>query len=232
MASPVVSGGVVLFFEQYRNQFGIDPSPALVKARFTPVAMDLIGNTDADGNTLGHRPDRRQGWGRLDLDAVINPDVPVQFIDQTVLFENTGESWQQTWFALRPNEPVRFMLAWTDAPGPGTGGTTPAWVNNLDLTVTVGESVYFGNNISLVDGFSEPDGTADAINNLEGIMLSPEQHLGGAINIEVLATNLAGDGLDPWMPGTPRQDFALVCYNCIQSLDLFLDGFENPAPNR
>ena len=231
MASPIVSGGVALFFEQYRNQFETDPSPALVKARFTPVAMDLIGNTDADGNTLGHRPDRKQGWGRLDLDAVINPNLPVRFIDQTVLFENTGDDWQQTWIPANSEEPVRLMLAWTDAPGPGTGGTTPAWVNNLDLIVTLGESVYFGNNISAADGFSEPDGTADAINNLEGVMLSPSQHEGNAINIQILAANLAGDGLDPWIPGAPRQDFALVCYNCIESIELFMDGFESPAPN-
>ena len=228
MASPVVSGSVALFFEQYRNQFGIDPSPALVKARFTPVAMDLIGNTDANGRILDHRPDRMQGWGRLDLDAVINPSVPVQFIDQTVLFENTGENWQQVWVPANAEEPVRLMLSWTDAPGPGTGGTTPAWVNNLDLIVSIGDKIYYGNNISdglfrdefetplinQIGGFSEANGAPDEINNLEGVMLSPEQHQGSAINIEVLATNLAGDGLDPWTPGDPRQDFALVCYNC------------------
>ncbi|MEM1081041.1 MAG: S8 family serine peptidase, partial [Pseudomonadota bacterium] len=233
MASPVVSGSVSLFFQQYRNDFGIDPSPALVKARFTPVAMDLVGNDDADDNTLGHRPDRKQGWGRLDLDAVINPTVPVAFIDQTVVFENTGENWQRVWIPANPAEPVRLMLAWTDAPGPGTGGTTPAWVNNLDLSVTIGDDVYYGNNISLADGFSEANGTPDGINNLEGVMLSPEQHQGNVLNIEVLAANLAGDGLNPWTPDpdATRQDFAMVCYNCLLSIDLFMDGFEaDPTP--
>ena len=229
MASPIVSGGVALFFEQHRNRFCADPSPALVKARFTPVAMDLIGNTDADGNTLGHRPDRKQGWGRMDLDAVINPNVPVQFIDQTVLLENSGDEWQQMWIPANAQEPVRLMLAWTDAPGPGTGGTTPAWVNNLDLTVTVSESVYYGNNISAADGFSEPDGTADAINNLEGIMLSPQQHQGRPLSIQVLAANISEDALDPWNPVTPRQDFALVCYNCADTISLLEDGFEDPT---
>ena len=231
MASPIVSGSVALFVEQYRNDFGIDPSPALVKARFTPVAMDLVGNDDADDNALGHRPDRKQGWGRLDLDAVINPTQQIQFIDQTEVFTETGDFWQPGWVAADPNEPVRLMLAWTDAPGPGAGGTTPAWVNNLDLSVTIGEDVYFGNNI-FTDGlfrdglespqifqnagWSIPNSSPDGINNLEGILLSPEQHHGNALNIEILAANLAGDGLDPWTPkpDATRQDFALVCYNC------------------
>jgi subtilisin family serine protease len=60
MASPHVSGAVALFIEYYRNlttEFGFgptDPSPALIKAAFLPVAHDLAGFDDADGGTLGH----------------------------------------------------------------------------------------------------------------------------------------------------------------------------------
>ena len=70
MASPQVSGSVALFIDYYRQQFGVDPSPALIKAAFLPVAHDLAGNLDADGGILGHRFDAKQGWGRLDLSAV------------------------------------------------------------------------------------------------------------------------------------------------------------------
>ncbi len=227
MASPIVSGSVSLFSEQYRNEFGIDPSPALIKARFTAVTMDLIGNTDADGNTLGHRPDRKQGWGRLNLDAVINPPQSVIFIDQTEIFSNTGDDWQETYTAADPDEPIRIMLAWSDAPGPGTGGLTPAWVNDLDLILTIDDQTYFGNNISTADGFSQAGGSADTMNNLEGIMLSAAQHQGGSINLQVLASNVTADAIDPWIPAGPRQDFAIVCYNCAPGIEVFKSGFES-----
>jgi len=55
MASPVVSGAVALYWQPYRQRFGVDPSPAMLKAAFTPVAVDLIGSFDADNGVLGHR---------------------------------------------------------------------------------------------------------------------------------------------------------------------------------
>ncbi|MFN2332944.1 MAG: S8 family serine peptidase [Wenzhouxiangellaceae bacterium] len=225
MASPVVTGAVAVFIEQYRNEQGSAPSPALVKAIFTAAAVNLVGNTDADGQTLGHRPDRKQGWGRIDLDAVIKRDLPLQTVDQEIVFDATGDRWTQTFTPADPAQPMRVMLAWTDAPGPGTGGTTPAWVNDLDLIATLGSDVFFGNNVDPDTGFSQTGGTADGMNNLEGLVLHPNQHLGGPVALEVLAANLAGDGLDPWTPGNPRQDFALACLNCLSEPD-FTIAFE------
>jgi hypothetical protein len=200
----------------------------MVKAAFTPVANDLIGNFDADNGVLGHRPDRKQGWGRLDLDAVINPPLPVFTVDQTTVLETTGESWQVEIEPVDPAAPVRIMLAWTDAPGAGTGGTNPAWVNDLDLVVDVDGTVFFGN-VFGNDGFSAPGGSADFRNNLEGVMLSPEVHQGLSFSLSVLAANLAEDAIEIYQPGAPRQDFALACYNCreVLPIELFIDGFES-----
>lgn len=231
MASPVVSGSVALYWEHYRNlHAGADPSPALIKAVFTAAATDLVGNLDADNGTLGHRPDRKQGWGRLDLDAVINPPQSVVTFDQQTVFDATGQDWSIVLTPADTAEPVRMMLAWTDAPGPGTGGTTPAWVNDLDLTVTTGTGAYLGN-VFGSDGFSDTGGSPDAINNLEGIHLRADQHSGQPFTIEVLAANIAEDALDVHDPQAPRQDFALACYNCLAELpeDIFADGFEPPA---
>src|SRR5262249_4588216 len=52
-----------------------------------------------------------------------------------------------------------------------TDSATHEWVNNLDLVVTAptGE-VYRGN--YFVNGFSAPGGTADAINNLEQVIIA------------------------------------------------------------
>ncbi len=214
MASPVVTGAASLFIEKYRDQnAGATPSPALVKAAFTAVAADLEGFNNADSGVMGHRPDRFQGYGRLDLDAVINPSVPVMLIDQSEVFSATGQSFSLPIAAAQPGQPIQIMLAWTDAPGHGLGGTTPAWVNDLDLSVTAGSDTYLGNVVG-TDGWSASGGTADPRNNLEGVFLNPSQH-GGFVTLSVEAVNIAADALNPHAPGSPAQDFALACYNCV-----------------
>jgi subtilisin family serine protease len=75
MAAPQVSGAAALFIQYFRGlpAYTADPSPALVKAALLPVAHDLAGHADADGTVMGHRPDNKQGWGRLNLPALIDP---------------------------------------------------------------------------------------------------------------------------------------------------------------
>ncbi len=215
MASPVVSGAVALFIEKYRDlNEGATPSPALVKATFTAVAKNLQGFLNADNGVMGHRPDRFQGYGRIDLDAVMNYADPVFSIDQTEVFDATGDTWTQSLTAADPARPIHVMLAWSDAKGHGLGGTTPAWVNNLDLEVRDVAGTLFHGNVVGTDGWSATGGTADDRNNLEGVFLQPSQH-GGAIEITVSATNITADALNPFTPGAPAQDFALVCYNCV-----------------
>ena len=213
MASPVVSGAVSVFAEKHVEETGSNPSPALVKAVFTAAARDLEGNQNADGGIMGHRPDRFQGYGRIDLETVMNHGVEVYMTDQETVFTSTGDSWSLGLNAVDPAQPIRIMLAWTDAPGAGLGGSTPAWVNNLDLAVETGGNTFLGNVIG-PDGWSATGGSADDRNNLEGVFLNPAQH-GGAVNITVDATDIAGDALNPWSPAAPSQDFALVCYNCV-----------------
>ncbi|MBN1179309.1 MAG: S8 family serine peptidase [Anaerolineae bacterium] len=218
MASPHVSGGVALFIDYYRDRFGVDPSPALVKAVFLPVAHDLAGYRDADGGILGHPFDRKQGWGRLNLAPVVSPTVSVVYFDNPLIFDATGDVWEQSLFTADPSRPVRLMLVWTDAPGHGLGGTTPAWVNDLDVQVQAGGGTYLGN-VFGADGWSATGGTADYRNNTEGVFLPAG--VTGPFTVTVLAANVAGDGIPNEGDGTD-QDFALACYNC---------SFEEPAGN-
>lgn len=213
MASPVVSGSVAVWAQKYITETGTNPSPALVKAVFTAAARDLEGEVNADGVVMGHRPDRFQGYGRIDLETVMNHGLEVFHHDQKTVFDTVGQDWSLNMTAVDPGEPIRIVLAWTDAPGHGLGGTTPAWVNDLDLSVTAGGDTYLGNVIG-PDGWSATGGAPDGMNNLEGIFLSPAQH-GGGVDITVTASDLAGDALDPYDPGDPSQDFALACYNCV-----------------
>jgi hypothetical protein len=213
MASPHVSGAAGLFIEYYRGlvDYVEDPSPAMVKAAFLAVGRDLAGNEDADGNIMGHPFDNKQGWGRMDVEAVVDPPAnSVRYFDDPVLLNNTGEEWVSSVSPLDVAQPMRIMLVWTDAPGHGLGGSTPAWNNDLDLVVDVGGDVYRGNNFG-ADGYSVPGGSADFQNNTEGVFL--ESVSGGGVTIHVVASNINSDGV-PSVGDDTDQDFALACYNC------------------
>jgi hypothetical protein len=216
MACPQVAGGVALFVEQYRTAYGIDPTPALTKAAFTASAIDLAGNNDADGGTLGHVFDSKQGWGRMDLDSLlVHDEGSVRYYDAPVVLEQTGEQWSATVSPLDPSKPMKIMLAWTDALGHGLGGSTPAWNNDLDLTVSVGSALYRGNNIGS-QGWSITGGSADDKNNTEGVFLGPIPP--GQATITVTAANLNSDGIPNEGDGID-QDFSVVCYNCASEPD-------------
>ena len=100
------------------------------------------------------------------------------------------------------------MLVWTDAPGAGLGDATPAWVNDLDLTLSANGQDYLGNQFGS-DGLSASGGTPDFMNNTEGIFLSNISS--GTFTFTVTAANIAGDGV-PNSGDATDQDFALVVY--------------------
>ena len=208
MASPHVSGAAALFFEKYRGQFDKDPSPAMVKAAFLPVAHNLAGNRDADGEILGHPFDAKQGWGRLNLNPVLAPPDALFYFDQEVIFNESGQSWSVDIPLNLPMGYLKAMLVWTDAPGHGLGGSTPAWVNNLDLSLVMNNQTYYANNFG-PDGFSIPGGIPDERNNTEGIFL--ESLPVGTYTLTVTAANISGDGV-PGNGSLTDQDFALVVY--------------------
>jgi uncharacterized repeat protein (TIGR01451 family) len=230
MASPHVTGASALFVEYYRGLTAADPSPALIKAAFTAVAKNLTGNHDADGNLLTHLFDNKQGWGRMLTTPVLAPQQAVQYINQSVVFDNTGESWTHSYSAADPAQPIRIMLAWTDAPGHGLGGSTPAWNNDLDLRVTANGVTYLGNALDNA-GWSTSTGSADAKNNTEAVFLQAAQHA-GSVNVEVLASDINSDAL-PNTGDDTDQDFALVCYNCaadVTNQDVSVTAGATPDP--
>lgn len=208
MASPQVTGAAALFVEHYRSQFGVDPSPALVKAAFLPVAHDLAGYRDADGGILEHPFDSKQGWGRLNAAEVLNPLGEVFYYDQPVILENSGEIWTVDLPITEPLHSLRAMLVWTDAPGHGLGEDTPAWVNDLDFSLSFNGQTYLGNNFG-TGGYSVTGGVPDPMNNTEGIFLSEIPT--GTYTLTVTAVNIAGDGVPNNGDGTD-QDFALAVY--------------------
>lgn len=222
MASPQVAGTAALFIEKYRTSHaGASPSTALIKAALVAASKNLNGRADADGGTMGHRPDNKQGWGRVRADWLLNSATPVLYYDQnTRTFDNTGENYDLTVSAADPTKPVQLVLVYTDAPGHGLGGATPAWNNDLDLSVTIGANVYRGN-VFGPNGNSTTGGTADNRNNIESVVLDPAALAGGALAVRVAATNITSDAL-PNSGDATDQDFALVCVNCLSQPDYSL----------
>lgn len=216
MASPHVSGAAALVIQGYRARHaGANPSPALLKAHLVANTRDLFGGTDANGLALTRRPNSRQGWGALRLDDVLRAMDRSWWHDQSRVFTATGQSWEIELEPRDPTAPLRVMLTWTDAPGPGTCNsatcTTPSWANDLDLEVTQRSQTWRGN-VFGSDGWSTTGGSSDPRNNLDGVML-PARSVDGPFTLRVRATNIVADAL-PNSPGALQQDFALVCVNC------------------
>jgi subtilisin-like proprotein convertase family protein len=202
-STPGVAGAAALVRQWFANQGWGTPSPAMIKAFLTatPTHMTGVGAND----TL---PSNNQGYGRIDLGRAFNGASSLR-VDQTQVFGATGQTYTVTGSIASSSIPFRVMLAWTDAPGTANGN---AWVNNLDLEVTVNGTLYRGNVFS--GSSSVTGGTADTRNNTEAVFLPAGTT--GSFSITVRATGIAGDGV-PGNADTTDQDFALYVHNGTQA---------------
>jgi hypothetical protein len=216
MASPHVSGGYAVFVDWYRDHYGgVTPSPALVKAALVNGADDLFGGKDADGGTMGHIPNNKQGWGRLNLGNVLGAwTAGAVHVDQTVVFTTSGQAHTLSVEPVDPSKPMKATLAWTDALGHGLGGDLPAWVNDLDLTMTAANGASWLGNV-FANGMSTTGGEPDRMNNVENVYLPSAG--AGPYSVTVTAANIIGDGM-PNRDGLTDQDFALVITNARLSV--------------
>ncbi len=205
MACPQVAGASALIVDWWQQDYGMMPSPAMVKGLLINGADDMVGGSGVSGNI----PNFDVGWGRPNLNNTIRPNTPAFYEDQTLVFDNTGETWGVDLNIADPSQPFKCTLAWTDAPG--AVGANPALVNDLDLVVTVGGNTYLGNDF--LNGWSTTGGTADALNNVENVFVPAG--VSGSASVSVNAANIAGDGV-PYSGDDTDQDFAIVCYNAIQ----------------
>lgn len=217
-SAPAVAGGAALVYYFLENRIlGRPPSAAMVKAYLINAARYLTGSGAA-----GNLPSVSQGWGLMDLGRAFD-DTPRLWVDQTVILDGTGDEYTFTGMVADPSKPFRVTLAWTDAPGPTIGA---AYVNNLDLDVAVGGTLYHGNHFS--GRYSTPGGSPDPINNVEGVYLPPGTT--GVFTVTVRGANIPGDGV-PNVGDATDQDFALVVYNALPTVRAWKDatsfGLEN-----
>ncbi len=220
-STPAVAGMASLAYYWMKNTYGVTPSAAMMKAYLIAHPTYLTGVSAND--TL---PSNSQGYGMPDMAAMFD-DAARYLLDQSVTFDNSGETWTWEGAVADPTLPVRLALAYTDAPG--AVGTSPQ-VNDLNLTASVDGTTYLGNVFS--GRWSVPGGSADPFNNYEAIFLPAG--VDDTIEITVTGFNIAGDGVPNSGDGTD-QDFALICYNCAQtpsfSLTVTPSSLDVCAPN-
>lgn len=192
MATPLVAGCAALVRQYLReiHQPSIDnPSAALVKAI-------LIHSAQYIKYRFAHpssKPwaDNEQGWGRVNLQEVLNPSEPTKVIFIDELNGLVEQERHEHKIKITDNSvPLRATLVYTDYPG-------EYLINNLNLVLrSPSGKDYLGNDFDEI-------GNADTVNNVEGIVIkSPEL---GQWTLEIVA-EVIGSGL----VDTDEQDYALV----------------------
>ncbi len=198
-SAPAVAGAASLLYEYYDRILnpGQHPSPAMVKAL-------LINSTSYLATEDNALPGQGQGWGTLNMSTLFN-DIPRSLIDESITFSTSGQEYETDGIVANSDEPLRVSLVWSDAPGTTTGN---AYVNNLDLEVTINGRTYRGNVFD--KGFSSTGGLFDERNNVENVFVPARA--GDFFTVRVIAANIAGDGI-PGNVDMTDQDFALVISN-------------------
>lgn len=144
-----------------------------------------------------------QGMGELHLNNIFSIfSTPNILRDQVAAdtFTASGQTRIITGNVADNTKPFIVALAYTDAPGPTTGN---AFVNNLDLEVTVGGNTFRGNVFTSAN--SSTGGAADTRNNTEFVKIPAG--VTGSFVVTIRGTNIAGDGV-PNTGGALDQDYA------------------------
>jgi hypothetical protein len=198
-AGPHVSGAAAVFVQFYRETHsGKTPSPALVKAALINSAVDM----DNDFGTTAI-PNNDEGWGRVDLTALIGGNRNFEFVDQTDTLVQ-GQVFEKHFFVADDTVPLRFTLTYTDVPGSPL--VIPALVNDLDLEVIGPDGTTYAGN-QMLDGESVPEPAArDAINNVEAVHLNSP--VAGEYIVRIRGKKIAQDARRDTI--ATDQDFALV----------------------
>jgi serine protease AprX len=185
MATPLVAGCAALARQYLRQTVGIsNPSAALLKATLIHSARYLRYRYACPDSCVW--ADNEQGWGRVDLQQVLNlhPPTAILFFDETQGLR-TGDLHQVSLELIDPTVPFRVTMVYSDFPGEDL-------INNLNLLAIDPDGKFFvGNDF-------QGSGTPDSANNVEGILV--ENPKPGIWSIRVIASNV------PMGP----QDFALV----------------------
>jgi len=241
-AAPAATAAAVLAEAWYWHTFGYPlPSPAMIKAMLIAHADDLAGAHDhcrchlPDDDTLPHSPSIAQGWGRVNLDALIPDNSPppspaVAVFDQDHgsagrRFTQTGQYWSTQLQVLDPDEDIIAVIVFTDAAS--ETNAVSLMKNDLDLKVVkkgiagTGHT-FWGNHFATGSWYSEdtggsipPSSPTDAHNTVEVIRV-PAGVLNGSFSLRVTAASIVESAVPGLDGGANNQDFALYVHNATQ----------------
>ena len=175
MATPGVSGSVVLLVERYKqlNSNALPPS-ALIKSAVLNTAQDL-GNAG---------PDYRFGYGRIDALEAVKLLESNRYVVSTI---GNGALNQINITIPANTARVNVMLNWNDPAG--APNANPALVNNLDLTVTSGASTFLPWILDKDNPAAAATTGVDNVSNVEQVTLyNPPA---GTYQITVAGTSVA-----------------------------------------
>ncbi len=127
MATPVVSGSLILLQEQYHDLHNDFMLASALKGL-------TIHTTDEAGTAPG--PDYQYGWGLINIPravAMINSGLPYSIQQRTL---GNNETFAQS-YTTDGSEPLKLTICWTDPPGkpvaPALDPTDLMLVNDLDI---------------------------------------------------------------------------------------------------
>ena len=240
-SAPAAAGAALIASRVYSDAVGGTPnpaaaSPALLKAMLVGSAKSMRTGIDkTDSSVIAARPNAAQGFGRINLVDLVSHTPARQYVNQTHTFAASNQQWTATYTVSDATQPVRIVLAWTDAPAmAGLGNVFTLLSNDLDLTVNLGNQLsYAGNNLAVVDANPDPDlnrgeesilysgvaGNPDTKNNVETVIFYPNIAGVTQFTVAVQATRLQFSAIpDTNCVGLPQsdcldQDFALFVYN-------------------
>lgn len=173
MATPLTAGAIALIRQHLRRSERMkNPSAALLKATLILGCERLPGYAPADAVL-----DIHQGFGRVNLDAVLAPTKPAKavFRDVTVGLR-TGDVHKFELDVKSNKVPLRVVLAYSDYPG-------AALVNNLNLIITGPNGRRYVGNQSAPDVM-----TLDSKNNVE--VVEVRRPAAGTWTAEIIGSNV------------------------------------------
>lgn len=226
MATPTTAGAAALLRQYFTD--GYYPTGGATAAdRHEPTGplmkAVLLNGAGIDSGFF----ENDTGWGRTNLStSLMFADSPHRlwlWDIPTARGLKTGET--ETFdVQVGTGQNLRATLVWYDVPGPLGAGKT--LVNDLNLTVTNGATVWVGNAFSGTQSTPQPTpvpaGNYDSINTVEGFRLN--NVTAGTYSFLVTGEDIPGDG----SALSDQQGFALVI--SIDGIDndlIYTHGFDN-----
>ncbi|WP_181456931.1 S8 family serine peptidase [Flavobacterium lacus] len=204
MASPVVTGGLLLIQQHYSN---LNQGNFMKSSSLRGLACHTADEAGAwDG------PDPIYGWGLFNAEKaaqlITNKAAGLSIIDERTL--NQGQTYTKVVNATG-NAPLEVTICWTDRPGAINSGvvdsSTPVLVNNLDVRILKNDVVHFPWRL----GNSHTDEAIRADNNVDNIEKVEIDNASGEYTIVVSHKgNLTGGS----------QEYALLVSGINENLSL------------